>query len=234
MSNFFDPAVYDILPRPIIKVHGFNLEINGPLWTLFFEIRGYILIAILSLLGCLKQNWKLLIPLGICWVLYTFDVFRISNPVLAESIYPRYTYFLFTYFLFGALACKCINLIRFNWIYFIISILALIAGLKFDLVPVFFPPAMTYYILFLAATLPFKNISQKFGDLSYGIYIYSWPIQVLLLAIGWPKSFKNYLFMSLLLSVGAGYLSWNLIESRFLKKKLKKNISEPESVVAPF
>ena len=69
MSNFFDPAVYDILPRPIIKVHGFNLEINGPLWTLFFEIRGYILIAILSLLGCLKQNWKLLIPLGICWVL---------------------------------------------------------------------------------------------------------------------------------------------------------------------
>ena len=231
IQNLFDPVIYTGFNQIYDHLNKPRLEINGPVWSLYYEIRAYILIVILSYLGCLKQLWKLLIPLGICWVLYIFYVFGIIESTIINQIYYQANYFLFTYFLFGALAYKCINLIRFNWIYFIISILALIAGLKFDLVPVLFPPAMTYFILFLAATLPFKNISQKFGDLSYGIYIYSWPIQVLLLAIGWPKSFKNYLFMSLLLSVGAGYLSWNLIESRFLKKKLKKNISEPESVV---
>jgi len=43
--------------------------------------------------------------------------------------------------------------------------------------PYVFPPAFVYLIFFAAYKSPYLDIDRWFGDPSYGIYIYAWPVQ---------------------------------------------------------
>lgn len=71
----------------------------------------------------------------------------------------------------------------------------------------------------------FKEIKLNFiGDLSYGIYLYHFPIIQLLQHL---KLFDYNAYMGLLITSLAtfslAYLSWHLLENRFLKR----SVSEP-------
>ena len=72
--------------------------------------------------------------------------------------------------------------------------------------------------------LGYKEISflkrfQKLPDISYGVYLYGWPCQKLILHF-YPITNSNDLFIqSFCLTLCFAYLSWRLIESKFLKLK---------------
>jgi peptidoglycan/LPS O-acetylase OafA/YrhL len=93
------------------------------------------------------------------------------------------------------------------------------------------------YLVFWLAFAKWLKLSRfgKFGDFSYGIYLYAFPIQQLLrqwiggrlnayelFAIAWPAS------------VVAGILSWHLVERHFLKTShsTRPAIAEPGPAVA--
>lgn len=65
------------------------------------------------------------------------------------------------------------------------------------------------------------KLTDRLGDLSYGVYIYAFPIQQLV--IGWGRGrqipFGALLAMSLLLTWGFAYLSWHVVEARALRFK---------------
>ena len=65
------------------------------------------------------------------------------------------------------------------------------------------------------------KLTDRLGDLSYGVYIYAFPIQQLV--IGWGRGrqipFGALLVMSLLLTWGFAYLSWHVVEARALRFK---------------
>jgi peptidoglycan/LPS O-acetylase OafA/YrhL len=98
-----------------------------------------------------------------------------------------------------------------------------LVGVIFNIGGLLFPPCIAYSVLFLSQVLPVKDLSKKIGDYSYGVYIYSTPIQILLhyiIASGViSMGFKTYNVVSILISIIAGFLSWNLVEKRFLKRK---------------
>ena len=81
------------------------------------------------------------------------------------------------------------------------------------------PFTLPYIIFWLSVNLPFKNF-DKHGDYSYGVYIYSFPIQQLLITLGLDKfGLSIYFILSLLLTMPLAMMSWNLIEKPCLQLK---------------
>lgn len=69
--------------------------------------------------------------------------------------------------------------------------------------------------------LPVLSSFGKLGDSSYGIYIYSFPIQQTVVYF-----FKINTYILMITSIGFGYLSWHLIEKKVLIYKKKYNLSK--------
>ena len=67
-------------------------------------------------------------------------------------------------------------------------------------------------------SLPFFSTFGKIGDMSYGIYIYSFPIQQTLMFF-FNLNTDQLIIYSLLASIVFGYLSWHLIEKKALRYK---------------
>jgi peptidoglycan/LPS O-acetylase OafA/YrhL len=66
--------------------------------------------------------------------------------------------------------------------------------------------------------IPLLSNFRKIGDMSYGIYIYSFPIEQTFM---YYFKFNIYELMisSLVVSIIFGYLSWHFIEKKALKYK---------------
>jgi peptidoglycan/LPS O-acetylase OafA/YrhL len=65
-----------------------------------------------------------------------------------------------------------------------------------------------------------KGVSSfgKYGDPSYGIYIYAFPIQQILVFY-FKLDLVEFIILSTFLSIIIGYLSWHLVEKRALRYK---------------
>ena len=57
---------------------------------------------------------------------------------------------------------------------------------------------------------------RKMPDISYGIYLYAWPVTQLLLWFDVAHSYPVLLLITVLISAGTGILSWYLVEKPML------------------
>jgi peptidoglycan/LPS O-acetylase OafA/YrhL len=89
-------------------------------------------------------------------------------------------------------------------------------------------PIAGAYLLFYLTYHPGIRLSNfaKHGDFSYGVYLYGWPVQALIMYY-----FKDHLnpfllfITSLPVAILFAFCSWHLVESPFLKLKKKKTLS---------
>ena len=82
-----------------------------------------------------------------------------------------------------------------------------------------FIPAMVYPVLWLGAHLPFRRIGTV-HDYSYGVYLYGFPVQVLvvaLLAPQWPR--PVIMVVTLVLTIPFALASWWVVERNALRLK---------------
>ena len=94
-----------------------------------------------------------------------------------------------------------------------------------DLGYVIFLPSLAYGIFYVAFsdTIPLHN-AAKFGDFSYGTYLYGFLIQMTLqLTIARDLSLTGFFLVSAALALAAGILSWHFVEKRFLPRRLSGN-----------
>lgn len=83
-------------------------------------------------------------------------------------------------------------------------------------------PTLGTVLLFSLATSPnqfFERLSPKW-DVSYGTYIYGWPIQKGLIALGIDNPYL-LIPISIVFAIGFGILSWKLVEEPILRFKPK-------------
>jgi peptidoglycan/LPS O-acetylase OafA/YrhL len=74
------------------------------------------------------------------------------------------------------------------------------------------------YLIFAAGFYAFggRSLLHNKPDISYGIYLYAWPLQMLFVWMGVTQ--PPLLFaLSLVTSMLLGYLSWHLIEKHALE-----------------
>jgi peptidoglycan/LPS O-acetylase OafA/YrhL len=80
--------------------------------------------------------------------------------------------------------------------------------------------ALPYIVLYLATLKGKLNDFGKMGDFSYGIYIYTFPVQQMIVQFyGTEISISKMFMMSFLIVLFLSILSWYLIEEKALRLK---------------
>ncbi len=197
--------------------------VNGSMWTVGHEFGCYLLVIVLAELGALRLR-SIFFPLAFVFLLG--DVFQwgarwMPGQVLAFGPGKFSVRFIFV-FLVGAIFYLYRDKIVYRGRWAAIAAAAL--------VPLMFSsrlaePACAIlggYILFWFAFEVKSRRLSRIGskiDLSYGVYLYAWPIQSFLI---WHDRYISpwLLFaVSALLAGMCAYVSWTLIEGPCLKLK---------------
>jgi peptidoglycan/LPS O-acetylase OafA/YrhL len=205
--------LFDSLPTKVL---------NGSLWTLIHELRMYMIIALMMVFGVVSKIRYHAILFGICFFINVlghstnFSYNKELTTILDSK--EIHTLIFGTYFFAGALFYHFYNKIYFNWLLFSVATVTFVGSLMLNVYPILGPFLLAYMTLFLAIVLPFRNVIEKIGDLSYGIYIYAFPIQLLLVSLNVHlQGYLIYTLLSILITGIISYLSYHFLEKKFLK-----------------
>ena len=192
--------------------------VNGSLWTIPIEVKCYLGLCLIGAIGALRFKW--LVP--ICTVFLIFYYLGFRNPEF-QSVRAWGREFAI-FFLSGA-SWACLRTYWkphwFRWL----SVSLIVAAISWTLGWRYLGMALALpglLAIFGEASTPFLRSTGRFGDPSYGMYLYAFPIQQLVLQFGWPNlGFWPTLMISTVLTIGMGYFSWHLLEKRALRLKLQ-------------
>lgn len=208
--------------------HPYGYVWIGALWTLIYEFKCYVLAAVLGVTGILRRA-PLLVLLGYVATLAAVAVETAHEGAL-QSISPLWIdpplIEFVPCFLAGMVAWLYRDRIRSSG-----ALAALLfAGALVVLCawPAWFTLAavatVPYVTLYLAARLPIREL-ERHGDLSYGMYLYGFPVQQLLVTTG-AASLGPVVFalLAIVATVPFAAGSWFLVERPMLRLK---NVSLP-------
>jgi len=188
--------------------------VNGSLWTLPAEIRMYILLGIVGFLGILYK--KILFNI----VLFLFIVMSIWQPDWVPLISHNDKYFrLAGMFALGVFMYIHKNNIPLHFGILVVFFLASWISYSSSYFLIVFSFLLAYGVLYFAYVPIVKNNEKYLMDISYGLYIYAFPIQQLLVYY-YPEIRPYPLFWTAaLITTLIAILSWKYVEEPMLKFK---------------
>jgi hypothetical protein len=132
-----------ILDKAIIK------EVNGPLWSLIFEFKAYILLAVLGIIGVFKNKFLILIPAIFFWFCSFMGLFNQSFLDNFQIWFGDYKIaVLFSYFFIAAGFYIWREYIRMDWKFFAVSVLLILISIKINNFSSLAPFFGTYALLY--------------------------------------------------------------------------------------
>lgn len=201
--------------------------INGSLWTLRYELVCYLAVAALALIGALTQRRKIILlafvvvvsaavvnqlPRG-RYLAGSTSLPDVRLPLLGwlapDKLLP-----LALVFTLGAVAAVYPRRFVLDGRAAMVAAVVFVVSLRLGWFDVVGAPSFAYITLWAATALkgPLTRVGVK-RDISYGVYIYAFPIQQFLAMAGLPSvSYVLYLAASLVLAAAAGTASWYAIE----------------------
>ena len=198
-----------------------DLPLNSPMWTIKFEFLCYLIVPILGLF-LTKRKQYLTVTITLCIGLITTIWFGFNLETSGIFSFIHKFARLTTAFLIGGLFYFFRDCITWNkksnLLCFALIIIAQLSKYSAEMGILIFGG----YLLFNFA-LNFKNMHlSKIGiknDISYGVYLYAWPLQVLIAQLFSSLSTLENLCFTLICATILGYLSWIWIEKPFLLMK---------------
>lgn len=200
-----------------------DATVNGSLWSLPYEVLCYGLILVLGVIGIARRPAASIVIFGIIYAYYVaiwhnsrWIIDRDLTPVVNSLYLVRLGLFFAGGMLLHFLVQAGFRPMKYSWLMCVVAILlARSVGLLADFLPLLLP-----YLIFSIAYDKFLGLHQaaRFGDFSYGLYIYAFPIQQLLVRPGTvlPKQVLPLLFVTLALTGLCAFCSWHIIEKRSL------------------
>jgi peptidoglycan/LPS O-acetylase OafA/YrhL len=192
-----------------------NPTTNGALYTISYEFRCYLLIPVIAVLGVYKRRLTFMAA----WLAIVFGTGLYSVVYRSDEVLVFFRFLPF--FLAGG--CAYLYREKLSWRRAMggVSILATILSMSSSAAETFvLPIAGSYAILWLAFSewSPLRFLSPS-SDISYGVYLYGWPAQKLLLWYFPAMPLTGQILGTLGVSLFLGWASWNLIEKRCLRWK---------------
>jgi peptidoglycan/LPS O-acetylase OafA/YrhL len=212
-------------------------SINGSMWTIAHEFRCYLLVIVLGVIGAFR--WRASVPL-LAVLLFA------GNAILAGHIaWPEAR----AWIVWAVPVAGPANALRLTAVFLVgttfylyrdrIAFKPWIALLAFAvLVPQLCQPALAdpafallggYVLLTIAFCVqhgPLIRINAK-TDISYGVYLYAWPVAKILLAI-WPAMpLAPCIALDFAIACALGWVSWHLIEKRAMTVFSRKRAPAP-------
>ena len=199
------PGVFDSNPSD---------SVNGSLWTLPVELKMYVFVAVVGIAGLLGR--RLLFNVAAVALVVAALVWPDGFPPLANTDHQE----IATFFLAGTALYVNRDVIPLRGAG-VVVLAAVAAALSWTpAYPLLFAAAFSYAVLWLGFTQrPRLPDLSKRGDLSYGTYLFAFPVaQLWVSAIG-PGSPWAIAALTLATTLPLAYLSWHLVEARALRLK---------------
>ena len=198
---------------------------NGALWTIKIEVAFYLTVPLIAYFYRWISPGKLLSGIFVLSALYYFAMGHLyqqgDNPLFA--ILQRQLPAQMMFFSGGALLYYHLELFkRYSLILLMIAISAYILQGLIDtylLYPVY-AISLSLIVIYLAVIFPFLGHIARYGDLSYGIYIWHFPIIQTFISLHLFDTYPMLALIGLTIVVLlVAWLSWHLVEKPFLGKR---------------
>lgn len=235
-TRYFGNAVlYISYALPLVFANNiYPHAVNGSLWTLPVEVALYALTPLFVLFG--RWRLALLAVLGISVWLGLHAIYGQPTPIVIAGTEFWSACLLAPYFVAGAVIAR-FGLER--WLDARIGLAALVA-LHFAPLDPLLPKALLGIVLpyaVLAVGLrawPGFRSAGRFGDASYGIYLWSFPVQQITVhMIGSSGGGWGNFAVAMPVSLALGLLSWHLLEKRALAWRGQRPPVFRQNAVAP-
>ena len=217
--NFLQPQVEGVFannPLPII---------NGALWTIKVELLFYFSIPIIVITSkYLNRKWLIFaviytLSMVLFWYLnYQFEQTEKEIFLSLSHQFPAQAAF----FVSGIAMNEWVKQRHWKFTYwqFLLGIVLYLGSREyalFYLEPIF----LSISVLSFTYLFPLFNNFGKYGDFSYGLYLFHFPIIQSVIHFGGYQNVFIGFATSLVLVLLTSVLSWNLVEKPFLKSNLK-------------
>lgn len=210
--NFLQPTLPGVFTNNPLSA------LNGSLWTIKIEVMLYVCVpALMYFFKRLGSNITIVSVffLSIAWVyFFTYLYSGSKGDELARQFPGQLSYFaLGSYFAFNQNISRKIGVIA------LVSLLALFATSN-PLVKIFIDPIAYSSIVILISTTAIRSLNLgRYGDVSYGIYLYHFPIIQLLIFLGLFETDEWIGFVAAFaITIVTALASWHLVEKKLLKR----------------
>ena len=226
--NFLHPGL------PGVFENNYMSAINGALWTIKIEVMFYITVPFISIIIYKYKSHRLLILIGIyvASVLYSLIMlwFYSSEQMeifikLEKQIPGQLAFFIsggIIYYFYDYFYKKSSLLV-------VVAICAMIIHKNIIDIYILYPASLAVIVIYFANIFKYIGNWGRFGDLSFGVYIWHFPIiQVFIFynLLSNPILGTFILFLTILTTA---YLSWHLVEKRYLYRSSHYITSEKTS-----
>ncbi len=203
-------------PPEIFSGNPWSGEWSASLWTLRYEAIAYVGTAVLAMSGLLRRRTVVLGLFVLC--VAVFALVR-SNVLDAPPQLFDLSRFAITYLL-GAVLYVFRSEIRLSWTLgaFIIGVALCFGSLAPFEIMLNFALAMLL-VLIGFANVPGRVFLSKMPDVSYGVYIWQWPVMQSIWYFDISHEPLLIMALSAPISIGLGALSWVLLEKPALGLK---------------
>ncbi len=196
--------------------------VNGALWTIKIEVMFYITLPVIIWLMNRVGRLKVMISVYILSVSYALFMNSLASQdgggiyaILARQLPGQLSFFMS-----GALLYYYSGHFRRFWVGYL-----LIGGVCFFLerhlpsIYPLYPFALAVLVICFAIILKHLGNWGRYGDVSYGVYIWHFPLIQLFVALGFFHASPWLAFAMFMVSLFAiALLSWHLIEKPFLRR----------------
>ena len=242
---FSNPSTYKIL-RFLLVVPDFHnalpgvfmhnpvsIAVNGSLWTIKYEIYCYVMLALVSFAGIMnkKTGWSVFVFFYVLYNVITPALEMRMGRTLPFALSPDFIPRLATYFFAGSACYIYRDHIKYSGGIFALCFFCILMscwkGVNF-VFPLLLPYCFLYFVF--SRNINFYGFGKKV-DLSYGVYLYAYPVQQLLVQYLGSNIHPWYLFfIAMIISLFLGLMSWTLVEKRFIVLKEKMGTYEKNSL----
>ena len=193
-------------------------SINGSMWSISLEFICYLFVLALGSLGIFRRK--------ILWLFLAIGLYSVVLYVTLGLPSPYFSlenplFRLAAFFFIGGCFYLYRDLIYYKYLPALVcALMILVCVLILKIHYVFFAVAGAYLLFYLAFTqISFLKGFESLPDVSYGVYLYGWPIQKLILWYFPATTPTALFFISAFMSLLLGAASWYAVEKPFLRLK---------------
>jgi peptidoglycan/LPS O-acetylase OafA/YrhL len=218
-NTLLDETVHE-LPGVCFVDNQVGLVVNGSLWTLRYEFVMYLMVLVLGMMRLLTlRAGLLLLAFGLaCLHFNMFD--QLEKWGWFFQLLSGWGW-LVGFFAAGMILYKLRHTRIFDGRIALLALAGLALSVPLHQFILLFPVFGCYLALWLALNprLPVVPCA-RFGDLSYGLYIYGWPAEQAVIWLSGGRAPWWQVFLIALTAASAlAFLSWHLVERPMLRLK---------------
>lgn len=203
----------------VFDSHPYSGAVNGSLWTLRYEIGCYVAGTLLLIMGRLRT-----VCVGLAWLMTVVAGQHFDPGDMKGVSYHLVTFGSLFRFYGGGMLCFLLrNHIvldrRFVWF----AIAAVVVSAQTRFFDATLASAGAIAVISFAYLAP-QSVKTSIGgnDISYGLYIYAFPVQQLLVpvSLATPFPWATNMILAMIITSGVASVSWRFIEKPAMKYRV--------------